>query len=192
MNKLNYQEPQEKYPVNPKMFNLWLSILGMIMLFVGLSSGYIVRRAEGNWLQFEMPSDFQLSTILVVLSSITMFWAFYAAKKDELNQIKAALISTFILGFAFCLSQIQAWENLMNSGLFFAGSEASSSWLYVITATHFVHIIGGLIALLIAIIQAFRLNIHKKNMLRISLINTYWHFVGILWIYLYLFLFLNR
>lgn len=192
MNKLNYQEPQEKYPVNPKMFNLWLSILGMIMLFVGLSSGYIVRRAEGNWLQFEMPSDFQLSTILVVLSSITMFWAFYAAKKDELNQIKAVLISTFILGFAFCLSQIQAWENLMNSGLFFAGSEASSSWLYVITATHFAHIIGGLIALLIAIIQAFRLNIHKKNMLRISLINTYWHFVGILWIYLYLFLFLNR
>lgn len=192
MSNLNYQEPQEKYPVNPKMFNLWLSILGMIMLFVGLSSGYIVRRAEGNWLQFEMPSDFQVSTILVVLSSITMFWAFYAAKKDELNQIKAALISTFILGSAFCYSQINGWQNLMNSGLFFAGSEASSSWLYVITATHFAHIIGGLIALLISIVQAFRLNIHKKNMLRVSLINTYWHFVGILWIYLYLFLFLNR
>src|SRR5690606_18046454 len=89
---------KEKPIMDPKVFNLWLAIIGSAMLFAAFTSAYIVRRAEGNWNAFPIPEQFIYSTVIVVLSSITLQWAWFAAKKDELFQVKMALLSTLILG----------------------------------------------------------------------------------------------
>lgn len=202
---------ESNYIVQPKKFALWMLILGMVMLFAAFTSGYIVRQAEGNWDIFPLPMQFMYSVVVVVLSSITMHWAYRAAKKDELGQVKIALLTTLALGIAFCGMQYWGWAELTNNGfrwtginnptadyikqnrVTFVGSQnPASTFVYVISGAHALHVLGGIIFLMVMAVQSFKLNIHKKNLLKISMCATYWHFVGILWIYLYLFLFLNR
>jgi cytochrome c oxidase subunit 3 len=178
---------------DPKNFNLMLGIIAIVMLFAGLTSAYIVKRAEGNWQVFALPVQFIISTAIVILSSATMQWAWFATKNDELGRIKTALLTTIILGIGFCISQVIGWKQLviMNHHFLFT-DDVASSFLYVITGLHALHIAGGIIALIITLALSFRLKVHKKNMRTITLCTTYWHFMGALWIYLYLFLFLNR
>ncbi len=192
MHMTRHIDPKENQVMDPKKFNLWLAIAGSVMLFAGLTSAYIVRRAEGNWNSFDIPDQFIYSTIIVVLSSFTIQWAWFSARKDEINQTKIGLWTTLILGLGFLYSQFLGWESLVKLQLFFSGDDVASSFFYVITAFHFLHVVGGLIAMIRALVKTYRLEIHKTNMRTISMCTTYWHFMGILWIYLYLFLFLNR
>ncbi|MEK9601121.1 MAG: cytochrome c oxidase subunit 3 [Bacteroidota bacterium] len=179
--------------VNPKKFSLWLLLLGILMLFSGLTSAYIVRKGDGNWFDFEIPPIFLYSTIIVLLSSVTMIWAYRAAKKDNISGIKFGLSATIILGIAFMVSQYMGWLALSDQGLHFVnpkyGDKISASFLIAIAAIHLVHILAGIIYLVVMLINAFRFKIHKKNTLQISMCNTYWHFVGFLWVYLYMFLY---
>jgi cytochrome c oxidase subunit 3 len=179
--------------VNPKKFSLWLLLLGILMLFSGLTSAYIVRKGDGNWFDFEIPSIFLYSTIIVLLSSVTMIWAYRASKKDNISGIKFGLSATIILGIAFMVSQYMGWLALSDQGLHFVnpkyGDKISASFLIAIAAIHLVHILAGIIYLVVMLINAFRFKIHKKNTLQISMCNTYWHFVGFLWVYLYMFLY---
>ena len=179
--------------VNPKKFSLWLLLLGILMLFSGLTSAYIVRKGDGNWFDFEIPPIFLYSTIIVLLSSATMIWAYRAAKKDNITGIKLGLSATIILGIAFMISQYMGWVTLSDQGLHFVnpkyGDKISASFLIAIAAIHLIHILAGIIYLIVMLINAFRFKIHKKNTLQISMCNTYWHFVGFLWVYLYMFLY---
>lgn len=179
--------------VNPKKFSLWLLLLGILMLFSGLTSAYIVRKGDGNWFDFELPPIFMYSTIIVLLSSVTMIWAFRAAKRDNITGIKIGLAATIILGIAFVISQYVGWLTLSDQGLHFVnpkyGDKVSASFLIAIAAIHLVHILAGIVYLIVMLINAFRFKIHKKNTLQISMCNTYWHFVGFLWVYLYMFLY---
>ena len=179
--------------VNPKKFSLWLLLLGILMLFSGLTSAYIVRKGDGNWFDFELPPIFMYSTIIVLLSSVTMIWAFRAAKRDNITGIKIGLAATIILGIAFVISQYVGWLTLSDQGLHFVnpkyGDKVSASFLIAIAAVHLVHILAGIVYLIVMFINAFRFKIHKKNTLQISMCNTYWHFVGFLWVYLYMFLY---
>src|SRR5690606_2717155 len=110
----------------------------------------------------------------------------------ELFQLKMASFSTLILGVGFGISQYLGWKVLYDNQMVFAGDDVAVSFFYAITFFHLLHITGGWIALIRVNIKAFRLEIHKKNMRALSMCTTYWHFMGLLWIYLYLFLFLNR
>lgn len=183
---------QDNQPMDPKRFNLWLAIIATTMLFAGLTSAYIVKKAEGNWNSFPIPEQFIYSTVIVVLSSITMHWAYMAAKRDDLFQVKIASVSTLILGVAFGISQFLGWQVLVRNSVHFTGDDTAASFFYVLTAFHLLHIAGGWLALTRVTWKAFKLEIHRKSMRSISMCTTYWHFMGILWIYLYLFLFLNR
>ncbi|MDG1045793.1 MAG: cytochrome c oxidase subunit 3 [Bacteroidia bacterium] len=179
--------------VNPKKFSLWLLLLGILMLFSGLTSAYIVRKGDGNWFDFELPPIFMYSTIIVLMSSVTMIWAFRAAKRDNITGIKIGLAATIILGIAFVISQYMGWLTLSDQGLHFVnpkyGDKVSASFLIAIAAIHLAHILAGIVYLIVMFINAFRFKIHKKNTLQISMCNTYWHFVGFLWVYLYMFLY---
>lgn len=183
---------ETNYIVNPIRFNLWLAIIGSTMFFAALTSAYIVKKADGNWNVFPIPEQFIYSTVIVILSSLTMHWAYFSAKKDELFQVKIALLTTLILGLAFGLNQYMGWKVLVGNNLHFAGDDVAVSFFYTITAFHALHVFGGWIAVSRTLFKAYRLNVHKKSLLAISLCTTYWHFMGALWIYLYLFLFLNR
>ena len=187
------QLQERKATVNPKKFSLWLLLLGILMLFSGLTSAYIVRKGDGNWFDFELPPIFMYSTIIVLLSSVTMIWAFRAAKKDDITGIKLGLAATIVLGIAFVISQYMGWLTLSDQGLHFVnpkyGDRVSASFLIAIAAIHLVHILAGIVYLIVMFINTFRFKIHKKNTLQISMCNTYWHFVGFLWVYLYMFLY---
>lgn len=181
------REPQETLSMDPKKFILWLFLVTIIMLFASQSSAYLVRRAEGNWLEFEMPQIFWYSTVVLIMSSVAMQWAYFSAKKDQFQQLKIAISITFVLGLIFLYMQFQGWKELVAMNVYFVGNP-SGSFFYVFTGLHGFHIITGLIVLVFALTSAFRLNMHSKNLRRIQISATYWHFLDILWLYLFVFL----
>jgi cytochrome c oxidase subunit 3 len=190
---VNKQIIDEREPgVEPKKFVLWLLLVSSIMLFAGFTSAYIVRRGEGEWVVFELPIMFMLNTGVVVLSSVFMQWAYIAAKKDELNQTKIGLGLAIVLGTLFCIMQYWGWSQMVYNSIYFGFANPSGSFVYVITGLHMAHVIIGILYLVIIFTQTFRFKVHKKAIRGIAMCNTYWHFVGILWIYLYVFLLLNR
>ncbi|MEI7978432.1 MAG: cytochrome c oxidase subunit 3 [Bacteroidota bacterium] len=183
----------EKEPgVEPKKFVLWLLLVSSVMLFAGFTSAYIVRRGEGEWVVFELPVMFMLSTGVIVLSSVFMQWAYISAKKDEILNSKIGLLVTLTLGLLFGVMQYWGWSQMVYNAIYFGFANPSGSFVYVITGLHVAHVIIGIFYVLAILIQTFQYKVHKKALRAISMCNTYWHFVGILWIYLYVFLLLNR
>jgi|TARA_B110000902_G_scaffold57066_1_gene66633 cytochrome c oxidase subunit 3 len=179
--------------VHPKKFSLWLLLLGILMLFSGLTSAYIVRKGDGNWFDFELPSIFLYSTIVILLSSLTMLYAFRSAKNDEINGVKIGLALTIILGIGFIVTQYWGWVVMAGDGLHFVnpkqGDRVSASFLIAIAAIHLAHILAGIIYLIVTLVRTYKSKVHKKDTLQISMCNTYWHFIGLLWVYLYMFLY---
>jgi len=180
--------------VQPLTFALWLIIISIIMMFAAFTSAYIVRKEEGNWLEFTLPENLLLNTGLILISSVFMQLAFNAAKKDNLQQVKIFTVMTALFGIGFLAGQWQAWGDLVNRKIFFSGSTSnpSGSFVYVLTGVHAFHLITGLIFVFIVLISSFQYKVHSRNLLRISLCTTYWHFLGGLWVYLYLFLSMNH
>jgi cytochrome c oxidase subunit 3 len=179
--------PRATLAMDPIKFILWLFLVSIIMLFASQTSAYLVRRAEGNWLEFQMPRIFWYSTVVLMASSAVMQWAYFAAKKDQFKQLKIAISITFALGLAFLWMQFEGWKQLVDMNVYFVGNP-SGSFFYVFTGLHGFHIITGLIVLVTALTAAFRLNVHSKNLRRIQICTTYWHFLDILWLYLFVFL----
>jgi len=180
--------------VNPLKFALWLIIISIIMMFAAFTSAYIVRKEEGNWLEFSLPDNLLLNTGLILISSVFMQLAYNAAKKDNLQQLKLYLLATAAFGTAFLVGQWEAWGDLVSRKVFFSGttSNPSGSFVYVLTGVHGFHLITGLLFVIIVLISSFQYKVHSRNLLRISLCTTYWHFLGGLWVYLYLFLSMNH
>ena len=185
------QQRDPEYIIHPSKFVLWLMIVASVMLFAAFTSGYIVRRGEGNWLIFDLPKMFTYNTVTIVLSSITMQWAYLSAKKDNLPMLKTMLLATLVLGIAFSVGQWYAWVELVENKIFWAGNP-SESFIYVISGVHLFHMLGGLIFVAVVIGKTFQFNVHKKTLLSINLCTTYWHFLGLVWVYLYFFFSLNR
>ncbi|WP_247235893.1 cytochrome c oxidase subunit 3 [Telluribacter sp. SYSU D00476] len=181
------REPEETLSMDPKKFILWLFILSIIMMFASQTSAYLVRRAEGNWLEYDMPQIFWYSTAVLVASSISMHWAYLAAKKDNFKSLRIAISITFVLGLVFLWMQFLGWKALVDMKVFFVGNP-SGSFFYVFTGLHGFHLITGLIVLVLALLAAFQLRVHSKNLRRIQICTTYWHFLDILWVYLFFFL----
>ncbi|MBN8822871.1 MULTISPECIES: cytochrome c oxidase subunit 3 [unclassified Spirosoma] len=181
------EEPEETLSMNPRKFILWLFIVSIIMLFAAMTSAYLVRRAEGNWLEYAIPSIFYYSSVVLVLSSLTMHWAYLSAKKDNFGNLKIAITITFVLGAIFLYMQFLGWVDLVNENVFFVGNPAGS-FMYIFTGLHGFHLISGIIVLVFALVAAFRLRIHAKSLNQIEIAATYWHFLDILWLYLFFFL----
>jgi cytochrome c oxidase subunit 3 len=177
--------------IHPKRFILWLFIVSIVMLFAALTSAYIVRQSDGNWLEYELPAIFWVTSGIIVLSSLSMHYAYISARKDNLTSVKIGLSSSLVLGFAFLIGQFLSWGYLVDHDVYFVGNPAGS-FLYVLTGLHGLHLVSGLIFVLIVLIGSFRYRVHSKNMLNIELSMTYWHFLGVLWIYLFFFLKLNH
>jgi len=180
--------------MNPKKFALWLFIISVIMLFGAWTSAYLVKRAEPGWSSFDLPGEFWFSTVIIILSSATMVWAQRSAKRDNIDHTKIALGLTTGLGVTFLLGQWMAWGRMVEMNYYFAGSSSnsSSSFIYVLSGFHGLHIISGLIFLAIVLVATYRYKVHSKSMLRMEMCSTYWHFLGGLWLYLFVFLLLNR
>ena len=182
---------EQPISMHPKKFALWLFMVTVVMIFAALTSAYIVRQAEGNWLEYELPEIFWTTSIIVVLSSISLQWSYLSAKKDNFTSLRIGMILTVILGVAFLVGQWYSWVALVDRDVFFVGNPAGS-FLYVFTGLHAVHLISGVIFLIIVLISAFRLKVHSKSLDVMEMATTYWHFLGGLWLYLFMFLLLNH
>lgn len=177
--------------VNKWKFIVWLFIITIIMLVAAFTSAYLVRRAEGNWTEFEIPSIFYYSTGVLVLSSVFMHLGFKSAEKDNFGNLKIFISLTFVSGILFLIMQYIGWTELQSLGIYFKGNPAESFY-YVLTGVHAFHLITGLFVLFFSFMEAFKMNIHSKNLIRIEVCATYWHFLDILWVYLFLFLLFFR
>lgn len=183
-------EEEKEIRIRSKKMLVWIGIASIVMLFAALTSAIILRKAEGNWLQFYIPSVFYYSTAVIILSSITMIWAVNSAKKDNQQGVKIGAILTLILGLVFSYMQFIGWGELTKGGVFFAGSESNpaGSFFYVLTGAHLAHLAGGVFSLLVVIFKALKGKYTSDNYLGIQLSAIYWHFLDILWVYLFLFL----
>jgi cytochrome c oxidase subunit 3 len=188
----NKMETKGKIPSSKIL--LWLGIASIVILFAALTSAYIVREAEGNWVKFELPSLFYFSTACILLSSIFMNMAMVAARKNASKTVQTTLGVTLLLGILFISGQFLGWKALVHEGIFFAGNKSnpSGSFLYVITGLHVAHLVAGILYLIFVFSKSFKNQITDKDLLRLELCATYWHFLGGLWVYLFLFLLFIR
>ncbi len=186
LEKDNYQEYKRKRVAKPL---LWFGMMSIIMLFAGLTSAVLVRKGDGNWMQFELPETFLYSTIVIGLSSLTLIWAGFSAKKDKFEAVKIGVGVTFVLGILFVVLQFMGYSQLVDRNIFFTGTSqyASGSYLYIVSWVHLLHLAGGMISLAVVLFNAFRKKYSSKNLLGLQVSSTYWHFMGGIWIYLFIF-----
>lgn len=176
-------------PNNAQRFLLWIAIAAIVMTFAGLTSAYLVKQANSNWLEFSLPKMFWYSTGVIILSSISMHFALKAYKQKNKQQYRILISVTGLLGLLFCYLQFLGYTELTEKGIQIigSGSNPSASFLGVISGLHVLHVLGGIVALLILIIKSFNSKIKMYQNILVENVATYWHFVDILWIYLLVF-----
>lgn len=179
----------EKKKLHQFQILLWVGLGSIIMAFAGLTSAYIVKKSQANWLDFDLPNVFWASTAIILVSSFTMQMAVKKYKEQQLNQYQGFMTLTAILGVVFLIMQYQGFMALEANNIALTGprSNSAGSFLLVITSFHMLHVLGGVVALLIVTIRAFSTKTKTYNALPVELASTYWHFVDILWIYLFVF-----
>ncbi len=168
---------------------LWISMISMTMMFAGLTSAYIVSKKREDWVSFELPKAFYISTILIVLSSVCFYFAKKYIQQNNISKTSIMLSVTLALGLGFVYFQFQGFKQLIEAGLYFTGkqSSVSSSFLYVITLTHLIHILAGIIVLFRVLFKSVKGKYTATNSLGFEMGAIFWHFVDALWIYLFLF-----
>lgn len=173
---------------------LWVSLISMVMFFAGLTSAYVISMERDDWVSFDLPNAFYTSTILIVISSITIFISQKLLKKGNLSLSRILLVITLGLGIAFVWQQYIGFKELEASGLYFTGkgSTVSTSFLIGITLMHVLHLIAGIISLLVVIYNHFKNKYKSDDLLGFELGAIFWHFVDILWIYLFFFFYFIR
>jgi len=179
--------------IHPLKFALWIAMASITMMFGAFTSAYLVRRASGNWLEFDLPQIFFVSTIVLLISSVFLHISFKSFVGGKESRYKTTLIISFILGVAFLILQYQGWLALFNNGIDLKGNPAGS-FVYVLTGVHALHIIGGLATLVVGLLMAFtrKYKVTEKRRINFDLTLQYWHFVDLLWVYLLIFLYISR
>jgi cytochrome c oxidase subunit 3 len=191
---LSYSEEKREIREKTAVPLLWVSMVSMFMLFAAWTSAYVVRMEKGDWLKFQMPRIFYISTALIILSSVTMNWALASARKNDFKNLKLAALITLLLGLAFVVCQWIGWDILYSQKIVFAGkySNAAGSFFYVLTGLHMAHLVGGIIAISVVWVKSLRQKYNSQNLLGVRLCAIFWHFLDVLWIYLFLFLLFVR
>jgi len=173
---------------------LWVSMISMVMFFAGLTSAYVISMRRDDWVTFELPDAFYISTVLIILSSITISISQKLIKKEKRELSIAFLLITFALGIAFVWQQYAGFEDLRSAGLFFTGptSTVSTSFIIGITLMHALHVFAGIIVLLVVIYNHFNHKYTSDDLLGFELGAIFWHFIDVLWIYLFFFFYFIR
>ena len=181
--------------VRAKKMMLWVGMISISMTFAGLTSAYVVSSSRVDWLdKFQIPNAFTISTFLIVLSSATFYLAKKLLIKKKIRKTELLTFFTFVLGLLFVYFQFKGFGDIINQGYYFTGAESSitTSFLYVLVLLHLAHLFSGLIVLLVVFYQLQKGSYSGLKTLGFELAHLYWHFLGILWIYLYLFVMLYK
>jgi cytochrome c oxidase subunit III len=190
----NVNNEVDRYNLQPKKFIMWLFMISSIIFFAGLTSGFIVYSGDGagKALNVPLPKTFIYSTVIIIISSFSLHWSYLQAKRLKFQNQKIGLWITLFLGILFIGMQIYGWSVWADLGIYFINSNASISFVYVFTLFHILHIVAGLIIILTALSSSYKKMPNLTNLFRMEIAAIFWHFVDILWIYLYVFLLLNQ
>ena len=186
------EEARAPLAMNPRKFALWLFMVTVAMLFAAWTSAYLVKRADTGWAEIVLPWHFWMNTAMIALSSVTMLVATSAARRDKAELVKTMMSLTVVLGLGFLGGQLLAYGQLVDMNQYFTGGNVSHSFIYVITGAHGIHVVSGVIFLVVTLVSALRNRVNSSSMTRIEMCATYWHFLGILWLYLFGFLLLYK
>lgn len=183
---------QEQYERKGKALKVMMlfGIGSIMMVFAGLTSAYVVSKSRPDWLaEFQLPNSFLYSTLAIAISSVTMHLAYKTIKQNDRNKTTTYLVSTLILGLLFVFLQFKGFNEVISMGYFFTGSESTitTSFLYVIVIVHIAHLAGGVLSLLYVIYNHFKQKYNSQQYIGIELCAWFWHFLDLLWIYLFLF-----
>lgn len=185
---------QEKNNRAKKMM-LWFGIISLIMSFAGWTSAFVVSSSRPDWLKdFQLPNAFIVSAMVIMLSSVSFILAKRALKNANNLATTLWLLVTLVLGIVFIFYQFQGFQQIIDLGYNFTGptSNVTMSYIYLIAVVHILHVVVGLICLLVVIYNHFKQQYTATNMLGFELAVTFWHFIDILWVYLFLFLYFVR
>ena len=177
-----------------KKMMLWIAMISTTMMFAGLTSAYVVSKARPDWLDnFTLPTAFHISTLVILVSGITFWMAFKNLKAGNSSAVTRYTLITLLLAVVFSITQWIGFSDVVADGYFFTGSESTvtTSFLYVLVLTHFAHLIGGMIVLIIVLLRHLK-GIYLDAPLGFVLAHTFWHFLGFLWLYLFVFLYFLR
>ncbi|MBC7889613.1 MAG: cytochrome c oxidase subunit 3 [Ferruginibacter sp.] len=182
---------EQRKRIHPHKFTLWVGVASIVMMFAGLTSAYIVKRNQANWVTFDLPVMFWYSTVVIVISSFTLYLSNKAFRQREMAKYRGLVVATLLLGIIFVIMQVVGFNLLWLKGITLT-KNVSFSFLYVILGLHALHVIGGVVALVVLFAKAFSSKVRNYNIVPLEVISTYWHFVDALWIYLLIFLLLIR
>lgn len=181
----------QRNKIHPHKYSMWIAMASITMMFIGFTSAYVVKRSQANWLSFELPAIFWVSTGLILLSSLTMHLGLRQFKARSMGSYKSLITLTALLGVAFAVCQVIGFSDMKNHGLAL-DTTVSASFIYVIVGVHILHVLGGVVVLLILFFRAYRTRVRTYSAVPIEVAATYWHFVDGLWIYLLVFFSLAR
>jgi cytochrome c oxidase subunit 3 len=185
------QGSEKEKQARAKKMMLWFGIVSLIMSFAGLTSAFVVSSAREDWLAgFVLPNAFSVSVALIILSSLTLLLAKKYLKLNKAKKTSFYLMVTLVLGIGFIISQLIGFQQIIDLGFNFTGptSNITMSYIYIIASVHILHVIVGLICLMVVIYNHFKQKYNAENLLGFELAANFWHFVDILWLYLFLFL----
>ena len=174
-----------------KKMMLWFGIVSLLMGFAGWTSAYIVSSSREDWIQgLELPSFFYISTALILISSLTYIWAKKAVIEENSKLGTVLLLATLTLGVTFIVLQFVGFQAMLANGYYFTGptSNIKMSYVFLIAVVHIVHVVAGLISLLTVLYNQIKGKYTSEEYLGMSLGATFWHFLGLLWLYLILFM----
>ena len=175
-----------------KKFDIWLFVVSSTIMFGGWTSYYIVFSAsKGKGHGLVLPEMFVYSTAILLLSSVTLFIAARAFKAGNISLQRILLGVTVLLGIIFGVLQVDAWSSMVQTGAFFSNNNAAISLIYVVSGFHVLHIFAGVCIILNALYGTFTNAAVEKRSYQMEIASIFWHFIDILWIYLYVFLLLN-
>lgn len=186
----------ERTPVRMGQLFLYIGFASIGMLFFVLTMTYAYSRFVSGAAALHLPLIFHANTAIIIASSFTLRSAISALKQDKEREYAYSISATLGLGVLFLIFQYMGWNELFDNGLV-VSKDQSGVYLIFISVLHAIHIVGGLVALSISLYRSYqRMNDPVKELLffaqtdntyRTGLLTRYWHFVDLLWIYLYLF-----
>lgn len=170
---------------------MWLGIASLFMTFAGFTSAFIVSKSREDWiLNFDLPAAFSFSLFIIITSSLSLILARGELLKNNFRSTTIYLTITFVLGVIFIISQFIGFNEIIENGYHFTGptSTITTSFIFLIAFVHLVHVMAGLLVLVFVIYRNIKRKYSINNILGFELASIFWHFVDILWIYLFLFL----
>ena len=178
---------------HPKELLLWLAYGSFLMFFTAFFSVYIYKKSSGAWAQIDVPTGFIFSTILMILSGLTFYLSYSNFKKELISKSKKLLYVSLIIGLFFMIAQWYSWQEMFSRGDYvIVKDNVAGTLIFILSGCHLLHVLGGIVPMTWLSFRAFKNQLNADISLGFKLTHSYWHFLGALWIYIYLFLLVNQ